>query len=614
MFLQNLFSKSFWIEKFVYKANSEAVFCISRRLSYGLMAFIGALFLLSSLGFLFGASIHVAYFYVAFFIALACLVYRNPFYLVCVILFVCILGLSVLLALYLWDSSWDGRAYHQIGIEYLSNGWNPLYQKMQDLEALKPFLSHQIWVENYVKFSEIVASNFVLSFGDIEAGKALNYLFCAASFFYGVGVLGSLKFGVYKAVFLMILAVFSPVLFSQIHTYYVDGLLGCALVILFLNIIDLENKPNKAKYAIFVFVLVVASNIKLTGLAYVGVVGILYFLYRCFANKLAFGSSNGLSCNNGGGGGFKKWFPKEIFISGCIGVVLIVLSGANPYFTNISEKRSPFYPLLGKNKIDIITGNAPKIFEQLNTPEKLFVSLFSKTQNISYTSPNGPMWKMPFFRTKNESGFGDPDVRIGGFGYYFGGVVILSVIFLYRIRREFATPAGKKFGLLFLLIGATIAINPESWWARYAPQIWLLPVVIIGFSYFLRLEKSLIYLRWAMILFLVLNMYPAFKDGLKITQRHYTKDTKAVLKDMKKTCDGKWEIYFEPDWELSFLKKLQKYAIPYVRVDKNQYDTGGFARIPGRLGDGIYAKCSTGLKQNQPLPLWLKESQKKEKQ
>jgi hypothetical protein len=66
------------------------------------------------------------------------------------------------------------------------------------------------------------------------------------------------------------------------------------------------------------------------------------------------------------------------------------------------------------------------------------------------------------------------DVRIGGFGPLFGGIVLLMLAALIIGGRG---PTWEGGVLIFLLFICTV-INPEMWWARYVPGLWLVPVLI----------------------------------------------------------------------------------------------------------------------------------------
>lgn len=86
--------------------------------------------------------------------------------------------------------------------------------------------------------------------------------------------------------------------------------------------------------------------------------------------------------------------------------------------------------------------------------------------------------KLPFTVKEEELKTISVDTRVGGFGPLFGGSVLLSLILLAA-----AFPADPKRTLayagLVLLILISALVNPEAWWARYAPQLWLLPVIAV---------------------------------------------------------------------------------------------------------------------------------------
>jgi hypothetical protein len=98
-----------------------------------------------------------------------------------------------------------------------------------------------------------------------------------------------------------------------------------------------------------------------------------------------------------------------------------------------------------------------------------------------------------------------PDSRIAGFGPLFGGAILLSLALLAAMW-----PLNKKMGLAYaglgLLLTGSALVNPEAWWARYAPQIWLLPV-LFAMPGLAANHKPQRILGLAIILALCLNLY-----------------------------------------------------------------------------------------------------------
>lgn len=476
--------------------------------------------------------------------------------------------MSLLAAWALYDYSWDGRAYHQIGIYYLANDWNPVWQKMADLKELAPYLSHEIWVEHYMKFSEIVAACIYSVFShNIELGKAVNFIAFFGAFFYGISVIAKFLRPLH-AIIVSFLLSFSPTLVAQIASYYVDGLLATALLVVFLAIVDREyyrtqlarnpqdtllRKSLRQRSCILALALLASASIKLTGLAYAGFIGLAYL-------------------------GYVLWFygvreSKGILLTGLVAGGLIIACNANPLLTNIAKGKHPGYPLLGKEKIDIITGNYPKAFDNLNAKTKLLYSIFARTQNGGDTT-----LKAPFTFNKSERPM--VDSRIAGFGPMFSGMIVLSVLFVLLCRAHLR---NKQILALLGLVLASVLINPEAWWARYAPQLYFLPIIILALSYYLAPKPFGSLLRLALLVSICINVLFSADSlrGSKWYKKYITTHTIAQAKEYIQS--GKELRIYSGGMEHSLLIKLNEAGVPYTRVyDK---DDPSLERVPGSLWD-----------------------------
>lgn len=490
-------------------------------------------------------------------------------------------SLSLVLSALLYDYSWDGRAYHQIGILYFANGWNPVWQKMADVESLLPYLSHEIWVEHYLKFSEVVASSIVSAFASIapssldtiELGKALNFIAVFGAFLYSVSVLAKFIHPL-PATIISLFASFSPVVGAQIATYYVDGLLSCALLVAFCAIVDREfyrrqlvdSSPSEisslkramfARSCILAGALLAMASIKLTGIAYAGFIGLGYLVYLLWFYP------------------FKE--AKPLIVLGLITGSLIIACNANPLLTNLANGKHFGYPLLGKDKIDIIIGQQPKVFDELNSGTKLLYSLFSRTQNC--TAQCTPQLKAPFSRLHDEAP--NVDTRIAGFGAYFSGAVLLSALMVVLFAQGFRRK--EILGLLVLVTGSFL-INPESWWARYVPQMYFVPLLVLVASYYLSKPPLSSLLRIALLLTITINttLYATqfYKQGSR-----YKHATQARL-DSAKTYAKEQKLYiYSNGWEHSFLHKLESAKVPFTRlISKDNAPTPLYV-VPNSLGE-----------------------------
>lgn len=467
----------------------------------------------------------------------------------------------------LYDYSWDGRAYHQIGIYYLANDWNPVWQKMADVKELAPYLSHEIWVEHYMKFSEIVAACIYSVFShNLELGKALNFIAFFGAFFYGVSVIAKFLRPLHALIISFLLS-FSPVVGVQIASYYVDGLLATALLVVFLAIVDREyyrtklaqnphdthlRKSLRQRSYILALALLASASIKLTGLAYAGFIGLAYL-------------------------GYVLWFygvkeSKEVLLIGLVAGGLIIACNANPLLTNLAQGKHPGYPLLGKEKINIIIGQQPEMFNDFGSAKKLFYSLFSSTQNGGQ-----PTLKIPFSFSKSERP--DIDTRIAGFGPMFSGIVLLSALFVLLCRAHLRR---KQILALLALVLVSALINPEVWWARYAPQLYFVPIIILALSYYLAPKPFGSLMRLALLVSICINLavYANAIRGAKGYKTHIQR-TLAHAKDHIQS--GRELLIYSGGMEHSFLIKLNEARVPYTRIyDKN--DTR-LERVPGALWD-----------------------------
>ncbi|HTP25339.1 MAG TPA: hypothetical protein VMK12_06725, partial [Anaeromyxobacteraceae bacterium] len=118
----------------------------------------------------------------------------------------------------------------------------------------------------------------------------------------------------------------------------------------------------------------------------------------------------------------------------------------------------------------------PPGFDDMTRIERVFRSVFSAS---STDAPDGrARLKLPFTVVGDEATkFHAPDVRVGGLGPLFGGALMLGVLVLVL---AFGAP-GTPFAL-FAAVGIvlTVFITGEGWWARLAPQLWLVPLVLVA--------------------------------------------------------------------------------------------------------------------------------------
>ncbi len=364
---------------------------------------------------------------------------------------------STLLSTYLLDISWDGRDYHQKAIYRLAQGWNPLQTTLEPQQVY-----YNVWLNHYPKGAWIGAAWFYRLTGEIESGKALNLIAIAAVFCLALAYFLELgRWRTWESALLALLLAGNPVALTQAFNFYLDGqvssffLITGLLLLLCLRQARLGRAGATALVALAAS-LVVGLNLKFTAAAYLGIACLLLLLPGLVRR-----------------GSLRRQVPiwAALVIGGLLGGLF---AGYNPYLTNWTRYGHPFYPTFGENDYNlayVISNQMPERFMQQSALRKLLVSVFSSSQN-DHQRLAGP-FKPPFRVSLAEVRiFRAADVRIGGWGPLFGTLLLLVLPGLFLVYRERSRPAQASLALL-AVVSATLLPNPEAWWARYAPQLWL---------------------------------------------------------------------------------------------------------------------------------------------
>ena len=350
-----------------------------------------------------------------------------------------------------YDISYDGQVYHQEAVIQLANHWNPFQQYL-----LKEQSQSAMLLNHYAKGPWVYEAALYTVTGQIEQSKAFNFLVMAASFLLTFSTMkGSSKWSTKQSSLFSLLLALNPVSIYQALSFYIDGhiasLLLCLLALSYRIFVQYD------KFVLFGFIMTIALlvNVKFTGIVYaiasIGLLGGWLWLSE------------------------KKKTCSDLGKTAIIGLILgICVIGYNPYITNSIFYGHPFYPLYGagSNSMDIMTSNSPKSFLQLNAAQKLYVANFSMSTNKFDIEE--PQIKIPFSVTAQELRpfvYG-ADIRIGGFGPWFSGMVVIGGIILLLLFIFSKKDALRGVGFVMSIM-LTALINPEAWWARYVPQIWL---------------------------------------------------------------------------------------------------------------------------------------------
>lgn len=387
-----------------------------------------------------------------------------------------------------YDYTADGNSYHKMAIGFMKEGWNPIYESSLDWQINKdviqidPVTNINKWIDHYPKATWTMGATMYSYTGSIESGKSINFLLMVSaglllySFF-------STKFSKKISLLFSLLLIINPVLLSQMFSYYLDGLMGICFTIEFilLVLLDVCDKKSWLLWFLLLCDCSIFVNLKFTGLLYSGITAAVFYFYWLFKDKK----------------NFWKIFKYITIRFSALFIIATCFIGLNSYVRNTIDHHNPLYPLIGKDKVDIITTMQPKVFGEINSIQKFTWSLFSKTENITYFSGD-PNIKFPFMLYNKEihTIYESPDIRIAGFGPFYAASFIIGLVFLIYgivvlIRNK--NRVLKYFVMALISIIACCIAVKECWWARYIPQFYCIPVMgLIILEYLFKGKKKCI--------------------------------------------------------------------------------------------------------------------------
>lgn len=362
------------------------------------------------------------------------------------------IGASTLVAVYTVDKGYDSWYYHLKGVLLLTEGWNPLKITNPEVWASSHMEHYQrgqdfYWVEVYPKASWYLAQELNRTIGNIEASKAINAYVALHVFQVWRTALSKERIKGLNYVALLITS--SPIAISQFFTAYVDGLLGLAISGLIGSYLSLKSTGSKKFALLMGLYAILAINLKYTGAVYVIVLMIL------MARSI-----------------FSKGRAVSFFI-----IVAATIVSWNPYATNFLKYGDPLIGIHAKN---VMADQMSDEFLEENRFAKAMYGYFYsnldpyKVQDLRNVFENRGLTEIRKLITEQ-------DLEIGGYGPLFG-VILIMVLVAYTATRILVKPLRappENIDICIALLIITIVINPEFWWARYVPQMWIATVLMI---------------------------------------------------------------------------------------------------------------------------------------
>lgn len=378
-----------------------------------------------------------------------------------------------------YDWSWDGNTYHKSITALLENGWNPLFETFYEYADKNfVFLSDvtQTWYDAYPKGTEIWAACIYRAFNFIEVGKSYNLIAAIGVFLIAyVLMLETKKLKKWQSALCSFLLVMNPVVFSQIFTYYNDGfmwqmVLLCTMACVWITLFEQGNFESLCYYLIFISINL-GFNTKFSS--------VIFFALPCASMFVYWGVR---TVKRGANREGKHLILKRFFVLALSVITGFGITGATSYVINMLRHKNPFYTMIGPGSSDIMTGNLPLAYKNMPNIFRFICSLFSKANS---GKPEQIELKVPFiFDAEEFKAAQYYDIRVGGWGILFSGILIISLMILVMAYMDCKNKTISDMAKLFSIIGITsILFIPGLWWARYFAALFYLPVCAIVYLF-----------------------------------------------------------------------------------------------------------------------------------
>jgi len=466
-----------------------------------------------------------------------------------------IVGTALIISVEFYDCSFDGQWYHQDAIMFLADGWNPIWDSAISDQMVSGLNAN--YVNHYPKAPWVIQATLYQLLGNIEAGKAVQIIYLLAFQLLLLDFLRN-RFSLswVNSILIVLLIGGSTISLGQALSFYVDGMLYSLLGIFLLFLLELVYFNTKSIW-LFCIAFAVLANIKFTGLIYALVFLIMGGLWVIIRFKTRI---------------------KKTFIQFSVTVILgVIVVGFPTYVRNTISKGHPFFPIMGPN-------NEGKSISEVQYPADFFFrNRFDKFVSAHgsipiYTSHEHSSLRKPLFNKvlilesipyfKNHQ-----PLTMSPFGPFEGE---LLVFFIPLVLIFFLQKRSLELYMLFFGILASLAIQPEFWNLRYAPQL----LFVVGIILLVLIQDQRNWVRITSLIFtglFILNSSIAiFQNWKYVSENNMALIT--VLEPMRNS-----HIKVQAGWMKSFELKLKRFEItPEYEIDSNSV----FSKFNGDVFSG----------------------------
>lgn len=429
------------------------------------------------------------------------------------------------------DLTYDGIAYQKLAVGHLKNGWTP---PSETVEAFSKTVNYQlapttqaIWLEHYPIAPWVYGGTVYAFFNSLEAGKSLLPLLTISLFLYLLSRFIIKNISIGWAIILSGFIAMPPAVVGQIFSFYVDGILALSLYYLCISLIFAlhEKSPHSSvEWTAFTANTVLCCNTKFIGipfsLLFVGLIVFSICLISFAKTKRIFSTTLN---------------SKQLVIIIFTFFMAILIIGGPVYLKNFKDHGNPFFPLMGKQKTDILSQFQPNSFKHTNPYVKFGLIFFSHTGNETNQR----------FRLKIPGTFNISLAELtpstssprAGFGFLFSLICLFSIVELWHLRKKLSIEEKVFCSAYFIGCIIFIGIMDGSWMARYTPYLYALPLITLFLAIIHKSENAKRILSLLLILNLITfsaqPLYGIYESTLVQHDLNLLKRKKPIIIDLK---------------------------------------------------------------------------------
>ncbi len=375
---------------------------------------------------------------------------------------------SALLASLFFDNSEDGQLYHQPAVFELARGWNPFLYYLDDT-----VIKNLLWVNHYPKAQWIVQASWLNIFLNINAVKFVNFWLMIVVFCKALSFCNKKKILGFRGILFSTLLAFNPISVTQMHSFYLDGVMYAFILFACFEAYDFFEDCNK-RYVLWPLILslVIVANLKYSG---------VIFSVFCFGGIFLGIILLQLSLQK----------IKALIYNASIWFGIVAISGLYVYGNNLIKFKDPFYPLNQSKVVEyderiLNIGSFIKVHLPEKIDDEIFYKLAEKLKSHSRVSLMlNNLGDVNNFALNFFVNYAYQTIRIGAgadhttlalgpfYIYVFIGILFLFLIYFIKQKdlRVF----------LYLYAVLCVVILPKSDWARLIPYSWSVPIFALMF-------------------------------------------------------------------------------------------------------------------------------------